>query len=311
MPTRIILAPMAGITDLAYRTLCRRFGVKFAFTEMLCVNAMVYNNPQSHELIRSNAVDRPLGLQILAAAGEDIPQALDKAQGLKYELLDVNAACPQKKVTAKARGAFLLTDMSLLKKVLTMAVKYSAVPVTVKLRLGWNDAAAAVDIARHAEDCGVKAIFVHGRTRSQFYHGQVNYQALAAVKKAVTVPVVASGDILSAALAKKMREETGCDALLVARGAMGNPWLFKEIETYLRTGKIPSRPTPRRIAFTMKRHLSLLTKLYGDESGLAQFKKFFVRYVHGFPGVRPLRARAVVATRVEAIRTLIEHFANS
>jgi len=304
----LIMAPMAGITSLPYRSLCREFGAKFAFAEMICLNAIIYNNPATKEMLSQDKHDSPVGFQALTAVEEDIPRALDMIPYFKYDILDFNAACPQRKVTSKGRGAALMQEPDKLAGLLKACVAYSKVPVTVKLRLGWDNARYAVDLAKMCEDCGVKAVFLHGRTRSQGYHGTVHYEAMAKVKKALTVPMIASGDIFNGPLAKKMFDETGCDGLLVARGAMGNPWLIKEIEEHLKHVVVLPRPAGHEVARVMHKHLKMYVDFFGEQDGVNQFHKFFAWYSRGFHGVRPLRDKGMRVRGYDNFKKLIDDF---
>ena len=301
----IIMAPMAGITCLPYRQLSRQFGAQFCFAEMICANSIIYNNPKGSQMLSTGDDDRPLGLQILTAVKDDIAKALDKIPQVKYDILDLNAACPQKKVTSKYRGAALLNEPKKLKGLLKACVDYADVPVTVKLRLGWDNADHAVDVAKMCQDCGISAIFLHGRTRMQMYHGQVNYEEIAKVKKALTIPLIASGDIFSGPLAKKMFDETNCDGLLLARGAMANPWVIREIEEYLKSGKIITRPTYAQVADLMRCHFRMYLDFFGEIGALVNFRKFFAWYTKGFPGARALRDQGMRTVRAEDLWKII------
>jgi tRNA-dihydrouridine synthase B len=236
---------------------------------------------------------------------------MDMIPYFKYDILDFNAACPQRKVTVKGRGAALLQEPKKLGELLRVCVAYSKVPVTVKLRLGWNDPADAVSLAKMCEDCGVAAIFLHGRTRSQLYHGKVNYEAVAKVKKALRVPLIASGDIFNGPLAKRMFDETGCDGVLLARGAMGNPWAIREIEAYLKDGTCLPRPDVKDVAAVMQKHLKMYVDFFGEEAGVNQFHKFFAWYTKGFNDVRILRDKGMRVKGHDNFKKLIVEFAHT
>ena len=263
---------------------------------------------KTHEMMRTSKKDKPLGVQILGAKKEFILRALEKLRDYQMDVLDFNAACPQKKITSRGEGAALLKTPKTLNKLLKVIVKNSDRPVTAKIRLGWDDISHARDIALHAQDAGINALFVHGRTREQGYSGKVNYEAIRIIKKAVDIPVVGSGDILNAELARKMLDETGCDAIIVARGALGNPWIFREIEEFLKTGKILKRPSAKETAKIMKLHLGLCCDFYGERRGVVNFRKFFIWYTRCFKGTKPLRNKtARVSTILETTR-LVDDF---
>ena len=293
---------------MPFRALNREAGCKFAFLEMICARSLSYSSKTTLKLMLTDSHDRPLGVQLLGRDPNYLSKALDKLADYAYDILDFNAACPQKKVTRSGKGAALLNHPKELQEILAAIVKKANVPVTVKLRLGWDDEKSAVTIAKHVEDAGVSAVFVHGRTKAVGYGGLVNYSAIREIKAALKIPVVGSGDIWSAQMAKKMFDETGCDAITVARGALGNPWIFKEIEEFLATGKIMPRPTVNEIAQTMKRHLDLCVGFYGEEKGAMEFRKFYVWYTRGFSKTKPLRANVFSAGNKLEMISLIDNF---
>ncbi|MDP8229874.1 MAG: tRNA dihydrouridine synthase DusB [Candidatus Gorgyraea atricola] len=297
---KVFLSPMAGISSLPFRMLNRGFGCGFCFLEMINCRSLSYSSRKTQEMMKTSKEDKPLGVQILGAKKEFILKALEKLQDYQMDILDFNAACPQKKITSRGEGAALLKTPKTLNKLLKLIVKNSDRPVTAKIRLGWNDFSHARDIALYAQDAGIHALFVHGRTKEQGYSGKVNYKAIRMIKKAVDIPIVGSGDILSAELAKRMLDETGCDAITVARGALGNPWIFKEIKEFLKTGKILKRPSIKDIAKTMKLHLDLGCDFYGERRGVVNFRKFFIWYTRYFKGTKPLR------NKVTRINTMLE-----
>jgi nifR3 family TIM-barrel protein len=307
IPSPLIMAPMAGVTCLPYRQINREMGAQFAFAEMLCVNSLIYNNPKSLVIIKKDLVDNPLGVQILCSVPEDIPKALEKLRSVKFTILDVNAACPQRKVVSRGRGAALLKDVNLLKNILHATVKYAWTPVTVKIRLGFSDCDKARDIALCCEDSGVKAIFVHGRTKAQGYRGKVNYAAIAEIKKAVKVPIIASGDIFNGSTTKSMFNETACDGVLVARGAFGNPWVFKEIENSLNNLPV-AIISVQDVAAMMRRHFKMYVDFFGEKSAVAQFRKFYIWYTMGFDSTKVLRANAHKGKNLATMNALIDEF---
>jgi tRNA-dihydrouridine synthase B len=281
---------MAGITDYPFRMLCRSHGAELAFVEMINCRSISHKSKRTHAMLYSTGKDKPLGVQILGCEEKYILKALDVLAKYKFDLLDFNAACPAKKVVKRGEGSGLLKEPGKLKNILKLVVKNSKVPVTVKLRSGWDSSTLnAKDTAKRAEDAGVSAIFVHGRTRMQEYSGKVDYQVISEVKRTVSIPVIASGDIFSGPLAKKMFDETGCDGLAVARGALGNPWIFKEIEEYLKNAKVIAKPGHDKIVRMMRQHLDSYIDYYGEKVAVVLFRKFFAWYTKGFRKVRPLR----------------------
>jgi nifR3 family TIM-barrel protein len=212
-----------------------------------------------------------------------------------------------RKVTGNGEGASLLREPRRLQKILKAMAGNSPAPVTVKIRSGWDEASVnARDVALHAQDAGISALFIHGRTRAQQYSGIVDYGVIAEVKEALEIPVVASGDVLSPELAKRMFDETGCDGVLMARGALGNPWIFNETAEFMKSGTLPPRPGTDEITGTMKQHLRLCVEFHGPQTGGKLFRKLFIWYTRGLPGIKPLREKAMHAGTEEALVGVID-----
>ncbi|MBU4252814.1 MAG: tRNA dihydrouridine synthase DusB [Candidatus Omnitrophica bacterium] len=307
LKSNLILSPMAGITDLPFRMLCRRFGAEMAFVEMINCRSISHKNRRTKQMLASLPKDKPLGMQILGCEEQYILRALEVLRGYEFDLLDFNAACPSKKVVRRGEGSGLLKEPKKLKKILKLVVKNSWLPVTVKIRLGWDkDSVNAKDIALLAQDCGVNALFIHGRTKTQGYSGQVDYNMIREVKKVLDIPLIASGDIFSGLLAKKMLDETGCDGLAVARGSLGNPWIFKEIKEYLKSGKIINRPKEENIAKVLREHLDSSLDFYGERNGIVIFRKFYIWYTKGLCKVRRLRERSSRASTRPEVESIIQ-----
>jgi tRNA-dihydrouridine synthase B len=303
----LVLAPMAGISDLPYRLLNRSFGCKLAFTEMLSATALAYKSANTIKRLAANADDRPLGVQIVGRDPEIIKRALDTLSEYDFDVLDLNAACPVKKVASKGKGAGLLKEPEKLHNALKTIVENVNVPVTVKIRSGWDDTSVnAVDIALRAQDAGVKALTIHGRTREQRYKGHVDYRIIQEVKKAVEIPVIASGDAMGPELIKKLFNETGCDGVAVARGALGNPWIFRETERYLENGTKVPRPDVSEIVQTMKNHLVSNVEYNGEKIGVIHFRKFFSWYTRGLISVRELKVKAFLAATCDEMLRIID-----
>ena len=297
IPSTCILAPLAGVSDLPFRLINRRFGCSFAFTEMVSARALTYENKNTlHKMLATEPADRPLGIQLLGNDPEVLRAALDKVGDYDFGVIDFNAACPVTKVTVKGEGASLLRDPVKLRELLRVVVNNAAVPVTVKIRAGWDSASVnARDVALHAQDAGIHGLCVHGRTREQGYQGRVDYRVIYEVKKALTIPVLASGDALSPQLIKKLFDETGCDGVAIARGALGNPWIFRDTQEFLQTGSIPQRPDMQEIADTMIAHLKGCVAFHGEGTGTPIFRKFFNWYTRGLHEIRELRCKAYQA----------------
>lgn len=304
----LIVSPMAGITDLPFRRLNHRYGCELAFTEMINVRSLGYKSKKTFAMLQTSPDDAPLGVQLVGCEEKYITRGMDILKKFKYDCIDFNAACPQKKIVRRGEGAALLKDPKKLRTLLKLIVKHANVPVTVKIRSGWDNADTVRDIALYAQDAGINALFIHGRTKEQGYSGRVDYAAIQAVKRAVNIPVIANGDIFSAALAKKMLEETGVDAVAMARGILGNPWLIKEISEYVLHNRIVPRPDSDTITSTMREHLSLIMECYDERIGIVLFRKFFAWYTKGFHGVRPLRLKSCYAKTMADMQNLIDEF---
>ena len=302
-----ILAPMAGITDLPFRMINRAFGCEFAFAEMISARALVYQSKNTERMLTTNPHDQPLGVQLLGNDPGVILRALEIIRKHPLDLIDVNAACPVNKVTKKGEGAAMLREPRKLGQVLRALVENSQVPVTVKIRSGWDeDSVNAGEVALHAQDAGVSALFIHGRTRAQGYRGRVDYRVIREVKGLLRIPVIASGDAFSAQLIKKMLDETGCDGVTIARGALGNPWIFKEAAEYLASGILLPKPGISEVMEIMMKHLNLCCDYHGERAGAVLFRKFFGWYVKGIPDVKTLRDRAFHAETKKKMLDTIE-----
>ena len=297
---------MAGISDLPYRLINRSFGCELAFTEMISAISLVHKCRKTMKMLSAAETDKPLGVQILGGDPEIVKRALDIIAAYAFEVVDFNAACPVDKVASKGKGAGLLREPGKLQQILRVIVAHAGVPVTVKIRSGWDDSSVnAVEIARRAQDSGVSGLFIHGRTRMQKYRGNVDYRIIREVKESLEIPVIASGDALTPDLIKKMFDETGCDGVAIARGALGNPWIFRETAEQLAGGKAPSGRDVSDVVCTMKRHLELNIASYGEKTGVMLFRKLFAWYVRGM-SVKELKSRAFRAETGEEMLLMID-----
>jgi tRNA-dihydrouridine synthase B len=306
----LICAPLAGLSDLPFRQINRKYGCKYAFLEMIHARSLSYENQKTMDMLRTNKNDNPLGLQLL---GNEIPyleSAIKVLEKIKYkhDVLDFNAACPIKKIVNKGEGAALLKNRRILSKLIKTLVKHSKVPVSVKMRLGWDNPKKAVDIALSIEAAGASVVFVHGRTKMQAYRGDVDYKCIAKIKKKLKIPVVASGNILTPQLAKAMFEKTNCDGVLIARGGLGNPWIYNDIKQFLTKSVLIERPSPAEISKTMIEHLELFIKHYGEKVGIWRFRKFFVWYTRGMSHIKKLRCKVMHISEKQDMLEVIKDF---
>jgi tRNA-dihydrouridine synthase B len=303
----LMLAPMAGISDLPFRTLNRSFGCGFAFAEMISAQSLVYQSAKTLKMLSTNSLDKPLGVQLLGNDEEVMKRAMDLLGSRDISMINLNAACPVDKVVRRGEGAALMKDPKKLRCVLRALVKSSTLPVTLKIRSGWDqESVNAIDVALYAQDAGVKAVYIHGRTRSQRYTGNVDYQIIGEAKAALDVPVIASGDALSPQLIAKLFDETGCDGVVIARGALGNPWIFREASEFLKKGRTVRRPGTQEIIGTMAAHLSMCCDFYGEPTGTVLFRKFFAWYTKSLYGVKPLREKAFNALTMQEMLAIID-----
>ncbi|MFA5780558.1 MAG: tRNA dihydrouridine synthase DusB [Elusimicrobiota bacterium] len=296
IPSNIIMAPMSGCTDLAFRTTVRKYGAKLCFFEMVDATSLIMKSAKTFRMLKTNSKDRPTAAQLI---GSDPIQMLDAAHILldtvpDIMFLDINSACPVRKVLKKKAGAYLMKSPNTLIKIAKTLSNKLKLPITVKIRTGYdkNDLSDLTDLVRRLEDAGLSAIFIHGRTCKQMYSGKIDYTSIREVKNTVSIPVFGSGNIFSPELAKKMFDETGCDGITVARGALGVPWIFKDIENYLKTGKLtkPKNITNKKRT-ALKEHIRYVKKYRerSSEGNVGFMKKITMWYTKGFPDARNIR----------------------
>lgn len=307
LQSNFILAPMAGITDYPFRMFCRKFGCAMAFTEMINVRSLGFNSKKTQQMLLSSEEEKPLGVQILGCEPKFILRALDILKKYKFDVLDFNAACPVKKVIRRGEGAALLQEPQKLSQLLKLIVSNSSVPVTLKIRTGWDkNSVNAKVVALVAQDAGVRGLFIHGRTKMQGYSGTVDYEVISEVKRLLHIPVIGSGDIYSAELAKRMFDQTGCDGIAIARGALGNPWIFQELSSFFNDGMAMLKPTIEQKISAMVEHLDIYIDFYGEKNGVILFRKFFSWYTKGLRKIRPLRERVSRAKKKNEVIDLIK-----
>lgn len=325
----IFLAPLAGVSDLPFRLLCREQGCEMAVTEMVSAKAIWYNRPfreqlqdlkddgwfrftdrGTGELLRTVPEDRPLSLQLFGSDPEICGEIAALLENGPWDCIDFNMGCPVPKVVNNYEGSRLMTDPELARQVISAMTKRVKKPVTVKIRAGFDRAHVnAPEFAKVLEDAGAAAVAVHGRTREQYYAGQADWSIIRRVKEAVSIPVIGNGDIRTADDAKRMLEETGCDGVMIGRGAEGNPWIFREIRAFLETGRIPEKPSPEEKKALMLRHLSMQIAENGEHMGILRMRSHFAWYLHGVPNAAAIRNRVNTADgRAELEEILDEVF---
>lgn len=307
IPNQTVLGPMAGVTDLPFRLLCREQGAGLTVTEMISAKAITYGNRRTGELMRTRRPEEtPLSLQLFGHEPEVIAEAAERIEGEAFDILDLNMGCPVPKIVNNHEGSYLMKDPDLIERIVAAAVQHSSRPVTVKLRAGFDcDHFNAPDCARAAEAGGASAVAIHARTRTQMYAGHADWARIREVREAVKIPVVGNGDIRSGADAKRMLEETGCTAVMVARAAEGNPWIFRDINTYLDTGKETEPPSRKEIIQMILRHCALVQEIIGEREGILEIRKHVAWYLAGFPGASRVRQKVNTVTSFEELESLL------
>ena len=305
----VFLAPMAGVTDTAYRVIAHDMGCPLAFAEMVSSQGIHYRNEHTMKMLRTEAGERPIAMQIFAKSAAMAAEAAAYIEEIgTADILDFNMGCPAPKVVKNGEGSALMREPKKAEEILTAVRRATKLPFTVKMRLGWDDASRnAVEIARMAEAVGVDAVAVHGRTREQFYSGNADYAAIAEVKRAVKIPVIVSGDIRHPADLARALDITGADAVMIGRGAQGNPWIFPQLIHWLRTGEELPPPTLTERAQIILRHLALLVGYKGEYIGIREMRKHAAWYTRGLKGSAELRERFNrAASREEFVNILRE-----
>ena len=290
LENNLILAPMAGVTDLPFRLLCKEQGCGLMYTEMVSAKAILYKNRNTGPLMEVRPEEEPVALQLFGSDPEIVSDIAAQVEDGPYAFIDINMGCPVPKIVNNGAGSALMKNPKLVEQILTALVKKVKKPVTVKFRKGFDDDHInAVEIAKIAESCGVSAVAVHGRTRAQFYSGKADWDIIRQVKEAVKIPVIGNGDIFTPEDAKRMLEETGCDGLMIARGAKGNPWIFSRTLHYLETGELLGPPSREELKETILRHAQLQIQFKGEYLGLCEMRKHLSWYTVGLPHSSSLR----------------------
>lgn len=305
------LAPMAGVTDAAMRLLCRDQGARWSVSEMLSAKGWVYaggKNRAAQELIARLPGEGVAGLQLFGREPEYIAEAARQLSNIGFAFFDLNFGCPAPKIAGAGEGSALMREPELLGKIVRAAADATDLPVTAKIRSGWDENSVnAAEIARICEDNGARAVTVHARTRAQQYAGKADWTVIRSVKRAISIPVFGNGDVCAGNDAIRMLDETGCDAVMVGRAARGNPWIFSEIEAALAGGEAP-RVTPEMRIATAMRHFELETRLHGERVGLLEMRKHIAWYVGGLRGAARFREHInALATRDEVLEALLDY----
>ena len=282
LDNRVFLSPMAGVTDLPFRLICKEQDCGMLYTEMVNAKALCYDDQNTKKMLKIEEEEHPVAIQIFGSDPEYMGGAAKILNSYPNEILDINMWCPAPKVVKNGDGSALLKNPELAAKVLKAVVGNSEKPVTLKIRKGWDDTCInAVEIAKIAEDCGISAIAIHGRTREQYYSGKADWDIIRQVKENVSIPVIGNGDVFEVEDAINMLNQTNCDAIMIGRGAQGNPWIFKRINHYMQTGEILPEPTLEEKINTAKKHLKLAVEEHGEYVAVREMRKHIAWYLKG------------------------------
>lgn len=301
LPNRLILAPMAGVTDLPFRLLCKEQGAGLLCMEMVSAKAIYFRNKNTESLLTIDKRERPVSLQLFGSDADIISEMAKRIEERPFDILDINMGCPVPKVTNNGEGSALMKHPKLVEDIISKTVKAIQKPVTVKIRKGFDkDHINAVEIAKIAEQSGAAAVAVHGRTREQYYSGTADWEIIRQVKEAIQIPVIGNGDVISPESAEAMLRTTGCDGIMIGRGAQGNPWIFRQILHWMETGEKEDKPELQEVKEMILRHARLLIEYKGEYTGIREMRKHTAWYTAGYPHSSKLRAK------VNEVESLVE-----
>ena len=309
LENNLVLGPMAGVTDLPFRLLCKEQGAGLVCMEMVSAKGIYYNNKNTEQLLAIDEREHPVSLQLFGSDPEIMSEMAKKIEERPFDILDINMGCPVPKVVNNGDGSALMKNPVLAGKIIEKTARAIKKPVTVKIRKGFDDAHInAVEMAKVAEASGAAAIAVHGRTREQYYSGRADWDIIRQVKEAVKIPVIGNGDILTPEDAIRMEEQTGCDGFMIARGAQGNPWIFAQILHYFKTGEHLPKPTAEEMVQMMLRHAKMQLAFKGDYTGIREIRKHAAWYTAGYPNAARLRSAINEVESYEQLEELFGRF---
>lgn len=306
LKNNLILAPMAGVSDLPFRVLCKEQGAGLVCMEMISAKAILYGNRHTDDLMASSPGERPVSLQLFGSDPDIMADMAQRIEDRPFDIFDINMGCPVQKVVKNGEGSALMKDPEKVFSIVSSMVRKVQKPVTVKIRKGWDDGHVnAVEIAKIAEQAGASAIAVHGRTREQLYSGKADWDIIRQVKEAVKIPVIGNGDIVDPASAEDMIRQTGCDGIMIGRGARGNPWIFRRILEYRRTGTDPGQPDFETVRAEILRQARMAVDLKGERTAMSEMRKHVAWYTAGMPHSAALRRGACSVSTMTDLQALL------
>ncbi len=305
----LYLAPMAGITDMPFRTICKQFGADVLITEMISTRGLVYDDPKTSKLLEIGSGENPIGVQLFGNNPGDFVKSVEKIIDLPFDFLNINMGCPTPKIIKNGDGCALMKDPKLASRIIEMTVKVSSKPVSVKIRKGWDeDSVNAVKFSSIAENSGASMIIIHGRTREMFYSGKADWDIIKRIKETVAIPVIGNGDVFTPEDAFEMFKKTNCDGIMIGRGALGNPWIFKDVKHFLNTGRKTSPPHIKELRDTMLFHLNKAISYHGERLGILEMRKHLAWYIKGLPHSAPVKNALQQSKDVGSIEKLLDDY---
>lgn len=307
----LVLGPMAGVTDLPFRLLCKEMGADLIYTEMVSAKGILYENRNTEDLLAVEDVERPVSLQLFGSDPDILSTAAKKIEERNFDILDINMGCPVPKVVNNGEGSALMKNPELIGRLVKACVGRQKKPVTIKIRKGFTEADVnAPLIAKIAEENGASAIAVHARSREQYYSGKADWNVIRQVKEAVKIPVIGNGDVNTPQDVKRMIEVTGCDGIMIARAVRGNPWFFRQVKEYMASGTLLERPNFKEVSEVILRHCDLMLKYKGEVVGMREMRKHVAWYTSGFRGGAKLRNEVNLVETKEQLEDLLVKYTN-